>query len=448
RAAWRTHREALDRWAASALHGGSSAEDVLAGLEADDALRVVAYLTLALGADAMIAAGRRVDLELRLPAAIPRDAGVTGTIRRAGQTIRTHMDPTSSVLHGSLRVAIGLALAVLLGQSLQLQHAFWVVLGTLSVLRSNALATGRSTVQALGGTVIGVAVGALFILAVGTATTVLWVILPIAVLLAAYAASAIGFVAGQAAFTFVVIILFSLIAPAGWQIGLVRVEDVAIGVAISLVVGLFLWPRGARDELRRALAELYYAVASDVAGAFERVLGQNAPTVSRQGNDVVAQARDRAGEAFGQYVRERNAKPLEPETGGSLLAAGNNAILAADLIDSLASAGYRTQSHDEPDVALQDQVRALVGVFARLADQLEHGVSAPTVGVGEGVDAAALRGTALVYLRRWKDNPAEGRAAIATVVTGEWIQRLATLSVNLEEPVAHVVEAARVPWWR
>ena len=40
------------------------------------------------------------------------------------------------------------------------QHAFWVVLGTLSVLRSNALSTGQDMVQALAGTVVGFIVGA------------------------------------------------------------------------------------------------------------------------------------------------------------------------------------------------------------------------------------------------------------------------------------------------
>ena len=57
---------------------------------------------------------------------------------RVARTVRTHLAPASSVLHNSLRVALGLALAVLLARLLQLDHAFWVVLGTLSVLRSNA----------------------------------------------------------------------------------------------------------------------------------------------------------------------------------------------------------------------------------------------------------------------------------------------------------------------
>jgi uncharacterized membrane protein YccC len=152
------------------------------------------------------------------------------------------------VLQSSLRVGLALALAVLIAGLLQLNHAFWVVLGTMSALRSNALATGRTTVQELLGTLVGFAIGAAFLVVVGTGTTMLWVILPIAVFLAPYAASSIGFVAGQAAFTVVVLILFNLITPVGWQLGIVRVEDVALGISISVVVGVLLWPRGARGS--------------------------------------------------------------------------------------------------------------------------------------------------------------------------------------------------------
>lgn len=124
---------------------------------------------------------------------------------------------------------------------MRLDHAFWVVLGTLSVLRSNAFGTGRTTVEALTGTVAGLAVGTLV---AGATSPVTWAALPIVVFLATYSASAIGLIVSQAAFTVLVIMLFNLISPVGWRLGLVRVEDVAVGAAISVVACLLLWPRG------------------------------------------------------------------------------------------------------------------------------------------------------------------------------------------------------------
>ena len=92
---------------------------------------------------------------------------------------------------------------------------------------------------------------------IGTNTAVLWVILPFIVLFAGMAPATISFAAGQAAFTMTLLILFNLLVPVGWRIGLVRVEDVAIGGAVSLGVGLLLWPRGAAAALGRALSQAY-----------------------------------------------------------------------------------------------------------------------------------------------------------------------------------------------
>ena len=62
---------------------------------------------------------------------------------------------------------------------------------------------------------------------------------------------------GQAAFTLTVVILFSILQPTGWRVGLVRIEDVALGVGVSLAVGVLFWPRGAAPALRQALAQAY-----------------------------------------------------------------------------------------------------------------------------------------------------------------------------------------------
>src|SRR5438132_1583876 len=53
------HRVALDRWAGEELKAGRPADQVLDGLDVDHTLRVIAYLTIALGSNAIITAGRR-----------------------------------------------------------------------------------------------------------------------------------------------------------------------------------------------------------------------------------------------------------------------------------------------------------------------------------------------------------------------------------------------------
>ena len=87
-------------------------------------------------------------------------------------------------------------------------------------------------------------------IAIGSATTALWLVLPIAVFVAVYAPGTAPFAAGQAAFTVLIAVLFNLLQPVGWKVGVVRVEDVAIGCGVSLIVGVLFWPRGRRGSRR------------------------------------------------------------------------------------------------------------------------------------------------------------------------------------------------------
>ncbi|HVA93190.1 MAG TPA: FUSC family protein [Chloroflexota bacterium] len=438
------HREALDRWAGERLRASDPPEQVLDGLAADDALRIVSYLALAVGANAVITRGGQVSDRLHLPEETPRQDGLAAMLRRGIRALVASLTPSSSALHNSLRVGIGLGLAVLLSRLLQLDHAFWVVLATLSVLRSSALATGRTTVQALTGTTLGFIAGALLMLVVGANSPALWVTLPVAIFLAAYAASALGFAAGQAGFTATVIILFNLIAPVGWRLGLVRLQDVAIGAGISVLAGLFLWPRGARGELGRTVALLYRAVANLLAATFDRAFGEAANAT--QARALAVRAFDRAGEAFDQFLRERGAKPLDPQSAAALVAAGGHAIVAADLLTGMAEKGYQASRRLDPELHLREQARALCATFRVLADRLldvreEEPPVAPTL-------EAALRAASLACLRQWQIDPSLERAAIGYISAAEWIQVLARLAATLEDPVAQTAAVVRRPWWR
>jgi uncharacterized membrane protein YccC len=440
------HRAALDRWAADQLRAGRPVDDVLDGLDVDHTLRVVGYLTLALGTNAVIAAGHQPDEAVSLPVTAPRLEGVGGAAIRVVRTVRTHLEPTSTVMQNSLRVAVGLALAVLVARMLGLSHAFWVVLGTLQVLRSTALGTGRTTVQALIGNVVGVMIGGVFAILAGNHPLVMWAALPIAIFLAAYAATAVGFAASQAAFTINLIVIFNLISPAGWQVGLVRIEDLAVGAAISVVVGLLLWPRGARRELARSVAGFYRVAIAYLDRTFNEVLGFEPPAGLDPARRSVIQAAERAGEAFDAFLNERSTTPLDPQTAGFLLAAGNHAILAGDLLDVISSRlGYQASGCPDGARSVRAQVRILLNGFSQLADRLA--LQRPD-GAIEPVSQRVLRAAALDCLRRWRNDESAGRGALAVAMAGEWAQNLARLEDDLKEPVAQAVDAARKPWWR
>ena len=235
----------------------------------------------------------------------------------------------------SVRGAVGLAVAVFIAQETGLQHSFWVVLGTLSVLRSNALGTGRSVLSALIGTAIGILVGAAILIPVHGNTTVLWALLPVAVLIAAYAPRVISFAAGQAAFTVVVLILFNIIQPAGWKVGIVRIEDVAIGFAISLGVGLVFWPRGAAALVRENLAEAYSRTADFVAAMVEQVTGLDGGPDPRPAEQAAEAAVVRLDDSFSQFLAERSASSVDPDRAARLVAGAARLLRAGHSLAGL-----------------------------------------------------------------------------------------------------------------
>jgi hypothetical protein len=296
----------------------------------------LAYITeqIAANVDYAVAAARRTWLQ-RLLGRQP--SGFIGPLSSARERALAHAQPGSSWLHNSLRGATGLALAVLVTDLTSVQHGFWVVFGTLAVLRSNALSTGQNVARALIGTTVGFVAGGALVALIGTNTIVLWILLPFVVLFAGMAPAVISFLAGQAAFTLTLLVLFNLLVPIGWKIGLVRIEDVAIGGAVSLAVGMLFWPRGASNELSRALGRAYIEASSYLAQAVAHAVAccdpmtPSPPSPRELGVQAAAAAR-RLDDTFRGYLAERGAKQIPLAEVTALVTGVAGLRLAADAV--------------------------------------------------------------------------------------------------------------------
>jgi uncharacterized membrane protein YccC len=288
-----------------------------------------------------------------------------------------HASARSVWFRNSIRGAAGLAVAVYIAQRSGLQHDFWIVLGTLSVLRSNALGTASSIMSALAGTAVGILVGAALVIAIGTHELVLWAVLPVAILLAAYAPRAISFAAGQAGFTVVLFVLFNLIQPSGWEVGLVRIEDVAIGFAISLGVGLLFWPRGAAALLRENLAAAYARSADYVAAAARQLVELGDPARSAGAAQAAAVAIHRLEDAFRQYLAERSARRVNVDSIGTLVAGAARVRRAGQSLSALGRMTAGDASLARCGANLDDELHALRSWFIALGDSLVHATAVP-----------------------------------------------------------------------
>jgi uncharacterized membrane protein YccC len=344
-------------------------------LESPFRIRAVTYSTRQVGGYALLATGAVAPELDRSDVAHPQPA--RAALEATEQLALEHASPRSVWFQNSVRGAAGLAIAVFIAQRTGLQHGFWVVLGTLSVLRSNALGTGWSVVSALAGTAVGIVIGALLVTAIGTHEAVLWGVLPVAILLAAYAPRAISFAAGQAGFTVVLFVLFNIIQPVGWRVGVVRVEDVAIGFAISLGVGLLFWPRGAGALLRADLAAAYIRGADYVLATTQQLIdGRGSEEAARAARAADA-ALHRLDDAFRQYLTERSATAFDVEDVGALVAGASRvrrAALSLSTLGLMADREVRLQSCGEN---LERELHALQSWYVTLGYSLENSRPVP-----------------------------------------------------------------------
>jgi uncharacterized membrane protein YccC len=270
----------------------------------------------------------------RLPRTGAADWVMPETVAVAAIT-KGFLAPNTVVLRNSLRTGLGLAVAVAVTHLFPVQHGFWVVLGAMSVLRSSALTTGTRVLRAVAGTAVGFVLGAVVIEFLGVDPVVMWILLPIVAFGSAYVPEVYSFVAGQAAFTMMVLINFNLIVPTGWKVGLIRVEDVVVGALVGIVVSVLLWPRGASSAVSEAIDDaravgakfLKEAVLRVTRGASEDATDR-VIALSHQGLDASRTVDD----ALRQYLSENGGAT---DLRAPVVRAANRAIrvrAAAELI--------------------------------------------------------------------------------------------------------------------
>jgi uncharacterized membrane protein YccC len=332
-------------------------------------------------------------------------------VRRA----RRNLTIRSIHMQNSLRLAAGLALARLVVGLLGLQHGFWVGFATLVVLKTSSAGTRSTAAQAAIGTAVGFGVSAFFITTFGVRADFYSVLLPFVIFAAFYLPTAVSFIAGQACFTVVIVVLFNLLKPAGWDVGLIRLEDVLIGSVIGLVIGMAIWPRGASSELSGVIARLYvdgsaYARAT-VEYLIDELRGEPAPArteLAELRGKVEASSVD-SEDVFSQYLAEPHQSDAPVMAWSELIATAHQlwfGTLAVGLLPVTAGSG--SGMSDLLDGHLHSASQ-LDQVYQSVAASLVKGQSM-AFELPERVDAAI--------------DPEEPRTAMMLLELGAWIAEL------------------------
>jgi hypothetical protein len=248
------------------------------------------------------------------PPELPVEAGL-GPFWYAGRSsidlywrrLRLHLTLRSVLLQNAVRNGIVLAAARLVAGAFDLSHGFWVLLATLSLMRTSAPDTRTTLRPAFLGTLAGALVGGLVITAVGPDRDVYAALTPLVLVAAFTAGPLLGVAWGQGCFALVVSFLFMQIAPATWHLAEARFVDVLVGGVTGAVAGLLAWPRGGGGELRRSVSTFLHcgsiairATAADLVGEGARgVAGATATDLAARGALQLAEA------SYIQYHTER-----------------------------------------------------------------------------------------------------------------------------------------------
>lgn len=413
-----SYRERTEEDLARALARGAAPAELAADAHRSVAgVSAAAAAALALRESGPATGGRRAEA-VEGPLAGRALAAPPGRTAAMRARLRAVLTPRSVALHDAMRLAVALAAARGVAGAFDLSHGFWVVFATLVVVRTNAVATGATAVEALAGTLLGAAAGVGVVAAGGGDGSLLPVILPL-VIAAAVAGAAFGTVAAQAGFTVLVLVLFTIVRPSGWELALLRVEDVLVGLAVGLAVGLFAWPRGAAAQLTRAIAEEVTAAGAYLSAVALRRLGAADDGDPEGLRPAVLDAQRRAEDAL-TVARTERPRSDAMDAAGDVLLAGRRLWLVGDLI-----AARRVPPSELPDAgrpllaALERRARGLSARAAEIADAFRAGRPPPDRPAPRAGELAGR--SALVAERAVARTPAASRSAARLLRTRAWV---------------------------
>ena len=168
----------------------------------------------------------------------------------------------------------------------------------------------------------------------------------------------------------------NLVTPEGWHTGLTRVEDIVIGVSVSVVVAMLFWPRRLEPLVAQLVAGLSAAAGTLLTASVQRVAPPAWRDVRR--DVTIAEARTRA--ALAEFLVQQRASPQAVEPWIARFGVASHTRSASDAImrlDTLSGG-----SEETVECLLSPVLRSTA---ATMVAELARGVGPP-----EALTAAAL----------------------------------------------------------
>ncbi|HEY2175610.1 MAG TPA: FUSC family protein [Mycobacteriales bacterium] len=364
-------------------------------------------------------------------------SGAIGPLVAWRHRLLTNLRPDSVLFQNGLRLGIALAGAVLVTRLADLQHGFWVVFATLSTMRTTVRAIGNSLLEAVGGTAIGAALAGALILTVGPHADWYALVMPV-VIFVGFIAAGYGLLGTQASFTVVIAVLFAQLTPVGWDIGLIRLQDVVAGALVGVLIGVIAWPRGAATVLRRDVADLITSGGTFAAETARHQLG----VVQRPDERAVREAARRVQDTFAQYLTEHPRSHRRTEWVDDLVGWGHRLWYSSDALTAVAAHVLRPGLCPVFVAALAEHARRLGPRYDATADALRHRTAPPPTGAPPSL---GREGLGCLANFRGSTDPAALTDVVDVFTIRAWLVSLEDELVQVHDLVARLDRSPPVP---
>jgi Fusaric acid resistance protein-like len=305
-----------------------------------------------------------------------------------------HLTPRSVFFQNAIRLAVGLAAARLVAGVLDLSHGFWMLLATLTLMRTSVAMTRAAVVPAFLGTAAGGLVAALVLTLAGGDSVVYEVAFPFVMLIALAAGPIAGPLAGQALFTLLVAMLFAQMAPVSWRLAEVRILDVVLGGLLGAIVGLLVWPFGAKGEMRRTARTTLDAAAADLESTVRSLTDREIASSHQQDTASAAvHLLTLADSTYAQYRSELSDAP-DPVDWLGVLRVIQEVVQGGQVLRRTHGMGGPlpwpgvAADLERFGVSTADQLRAISGWFGRNSSHSPPAIADPAVESWVATDAA------------------------------------------------------------
>lgn len=184
--------------------------------------------------------------------------------------IKDNLTFDSIIFRHALRLALVITIAQLLSYLLPIPRGYWITLSALIALKPNFGGTVQRSGERVMGTFVGGVVGIILVTLIHNSLAVISLIFLL--MFTATSLRPLSYSLFIMLLTPVIILLFSVTGMGNWEIGVQRIADVLIGVALALVGSYVLFPSWERNHLPTQLEKTVRANLAYFQIAIEQYL--------------------------------------------------------------------------------------------------------------------------------------------------------------------------------